>query len=81
MKTIKTRNLKTNKTHKNNNNNNNNIQEQTVSSDYGKTFEQLVIENENFVYSIVNNEFKQYPWNIKEELYSAGKERISVCCH
>lgn len=41
--------------------------------DNNKSFEQLIIDNENFVYSIVNKEFKKYPWNVKEELYSAGK--------
>ena len=41
--------------------------------DNNKTFDQLIIDNEKFVYSIVNKEFKQYPWSIKEELYSAGK--------
>lgn len=42
----------------------------------GKTFEQLITENENFVYYIVNKEFKKYSWNIKEDLYSAGKEGL-----
>lgn len=46
------------------------------TSDAGKTFEELVIENEKFVYSVVNKEFKHYPWNVKEELYSAGKEGL-----
>lgn len=41
--------------------------------DYGKTFEQLITENEKFAYSIVNNEFSKYSWQIKEDLYSAAK--------
>lgn len=40
-------------------------------TDSTKTFEQLIIDNEKFVYSVVNKEFKQYSWNIKEDLYSA----------
>jgi RNA polymerase sigma factor (sigma-70 family) len=44
--------------------------------DSEKTFEELIIDNENFVYSTVNKEFKQYPWNVKEDLYSAGKEGL-----
>ena len=52
-----------------------------TSSDFGKTFDELVIENEKFVYSVVNNEFKNYPWNVKEELYSAGKLRIGIRSH
>lgn len=50
----------------------------SAKPDSEKTFEELIIDNENFVYSTVNKEFKQYPWNVKEDLYSAGKERISV---
>ena len=49
-----------------------------TSSDFGKSFDELVIENEKFVYSVVNNEFKNYPWNVKEELYSAGKLRTCI---
>ena len=53
-----------------------NVNSINQGTDEGKTFEELIIENENFVYSVVNKEFKQYPWNIKEELYSAGKEGL-----
>lgn len=56
-----------------------NIKTAEPSSDFGKTFDELVIENEKFVYSVVNNEFKNYPWNVKEELYSAGKLRTCLC--
>lgn len=41
--------------------------------DYGKTFEELIIENEKFAYSIVNSEFSKYSWDVKEDLYSAAK--------
>lgn len=51
--------------------------EQTIS-DKEKTTEQLILDNENFVYSIVNNEFKKYPYNVKEELYSAGKMGLVI---
>lgn len=39
-------------------------------------FEKLVIENQNFAYSIVNKEFSKYPWNIKQELNSAAIEGL-----
>ena len=42
-----------------------------VTPDSKKTFEQLICDNENFVYKVVNDEFKNYSWNIKQELYSA----------
>lgn len=45
-------------------------------SDTGKSFEQLIIENEKFVYSVVNKEFKNTPWDIKPDLYSAGKQGL-----
>lgn len=45
-------------------------------SDQGKTFDQLIIENERFVYSVVNKEFKNTPWDIKPDLYSAGKQGL-----
>jgi RNA polymerase sigma factor (sigma-70 family) len=41
-------------------------------------FEKLILENEKFVYSIVHKEFKSYPWDIKEDLFSAGKEGLVV---
>lgn len=44
-----------------------------VSPDAGKTFEQLILENERFVYKMVNEEFSKYPWEIRDDLYSAGK--------
>jgi hypothetical protein len=59
---------------------NNTVMTET-SSDFGKSFDELVIENEKFVYSVVNNEFKNYPWNVKEELYSAGKLRTCIRCN
>lgn len=52
-----------------------------INNDNKKTPEQLIIDNENFVYSIVNNQFKKYPWNVKEELYSAGKLGLAVAAH
>lgn len=45
-------------------------------SDAGKSFEQLIIENEKFIYSVVNKEFKNTPWDIKPDLYSAGKQGL-----
>lgn len=45
----------------------------TINNDAEKTFEQLILDNENFVYSVVNKEFKQYPLSVKQDLYSAGK--------
>jgi RNA polymerase primary sigma factor len=47
-----------------------------TGSDAGKSFEQLIIENEKFVYSVVNKEFKNTPWDIKPDLYSAGKQGL-----
>lgn len=44
--------------------------------DYGKSFEQLIIENENFAYSIVNKEFAKYSWQVKEDLFAAAKEGL-----
>ena len=41
--------------------------------DANKTFEELIIDNQQFVYSVVNKEFSKYPWDIREDLYSAGK--------
>lgn len=52
------------------------LEQEHINPDYGKTFEQLVIENEKFAYSIVNKEFAKYSWQIKEELYSAAKEGL-----
>lgn len=49
------------------------ITETINKDDKNKSFEELIIDNEKFVYSIVNKEFKKYSWNIKEDLYSAGK--------
>lgn len=43
------------------------------SPDAGKSFEQLILENERFVYKVVNKEFSKYPWEIRDDLYSAGK--------
>lgn len=50
---------------------------ETEIKDKDKTVDQLILDNQNFVYSIVNKEFKKYPWDIKEELYSAGK--LGLC--
>lgn len=44
--------------------------------DYGKSFEQLILENENFAYSIVNKEFAKYSWQVKEDLFAAAKEGL-----
>ena len=44
-----------------------------VNPDYGKDPETLILENENFAYSIVNKEFSKYSWDAKEDLYSAAK--------
>lgn len=41
-------------------------------------FEKLILENEKFVYSIVHKEFNNYAWDIKEDLFSAGKEGLVV---
>ena len=41
-------------------------------------FEKLILENEKFVYSIVHKEFKSYPQQVKEDLFSAGKEGLVV---
>lgn len=46
------------------------------NSDYGKSFEQLILENEKFAYSIVNKEFAKYSWQIKEDLFSAAKQGL-----
>ena len=35
-------------------------------------FEKLVTENQNFAYSVVKNEFGQYPWDVKQDLNSAA---------
>lgn len=56
--------------------NQNKIENINTTCDSNKTFEQLVIDNKDFVYSVVNKEFKTYPWNIKNELYSAGIEGL-----
>lgn len=39
-------------------------------------FERLILENQNFAYSIVNKEFSKYPWSIKPELNSAAIEGL-----
>jgi len=39
-------------------------------------FEKLIIDNQNFAYSIVNKEFSKYPWDIKQELNSAAIEGL-----
>jgi RNA polymerase sigma factor (sigma-70 family) len=64
------------------------IPPKNTKPDSEKTFEELIIDNENFVYSTVNKEFKQYPWNVKEDLYSAGKaglvyaaSKFNGACH
>jgi RNA polymerase sigma factor (sigma-70 family) len=44
--------------------------------DSNKTFEELILDNKDFVYSVVNKEFKHFPWHIKNELYSAGMEGL-----
>ena len=41
-------------------------------------FDRLIIDNINFVYKIVNDKFSNYPWHVKEELYSAGKRGLVV---
>lgn len=54
-----------------------------IKLDSEKTFDELIIDNERFIYDVVNKEFKQHfsiP-GLKEDLYSAGKERISLCCN
>lgn len=47
-------------------------------SDKDKTFEELIIDNQNFVYSIVNKQFDSYPHNVKQDLFSAGKLGLVV---
>jgi RNA polymerase sigma factor (sigma-70 family) len=41
-------------------------------------YEKLIIDNINFVYKVVNDNFSNYSWNIKQELYSAGKRGLVV---
>ena len=50
-------------------------QQKEISEDQNKTFEQLVLDNQKFAYSVVNKEFKKYLnfANLKEDLYSAAK--------
>lgn len=44
-----------------------------TTCDAEKSFDDLIIDNIQFVYSVVNKEFSKYPWDIREDLYSAGK--------
>jgi len=39
-------------------------------------FDKLIIDNQNFAYSIVNKEFSKYPWDVKQELNSAAIEGL-----
>lgn len=39
-------------------------------------YDKLVIENQNFAYSIVNKEFGNYPWNVRSDLNSAALEGL-----
>ena len=39
-------------------------------------FERLIIDNQNFAYSVVNKEFSKYPWDIRQELNSAAIEGL-----
>ena len=39
-------------------------------------FNQLIIENEKFAYSVVNKEFSKYSWDIKEDLNAAALEGL-----
>ena len=41
-----------------------------------EVFEKLILDNQNFAYSIVNKEFAKYPWNIRPELNSAALEGL-----
>lgn len=50
--------------------------EEHKNPDYGKSFEQLILENENFAYSVVNKEFAKYSWQVKEDLFGAAKEGL-----
>lgn len=55
--------------------NENNIEEiKPIASQ--EVFEKLIIDNQNFAYSIVNKEFAKYPWNIRPELNSAALEGL-----
>lgn len=53
-----------------------NIEQAHKNRDYGKTFDELIIENENFAYSVVHKEYAKTPWNIKDDLLSAAKEGL-----
>ncbi len=39
-------------------------------------FDKLILDNQNFAYSIVNKEFSKYSWSIKQELNSAALEGL-----
>jgi len=39
-------------------------------------FEKLIIDNQNFAYSIVNKEFSKYSWDVKKDLNSAALEGL-----
>ena len=39
-------------------------------------FERLIIENQNFAYSVVNKEFSKYSWDVKADLNSAALEGL-----
>lgn len=56
------------------------IQEKTIETctpiASQEIFEKLIIDNQNFAYSIVNKEFAKYPWNIRPDLNSAALEGL-----
>lgn len=39
-------------------------------------FEKLIIDNQNFAYSIVNKEFAKYSWDVRSDLNSAALEGL-----
>lgn len=55
-------------------------QEKEIEEDRRKSSDQLIIDNEKFAYSVVNNQFKRYLnfSNLREDLYSAAKEGLVV---
>lgn len=41
-----------------------------------KEFEKLIIDNQNFAYSVVNKEFSKYSWDVRDDLNSAALEGL-----
>lgn len=58
-------------------------QKHQIEEDRVKSLDELIIDNEKFAYSVVNNEFKRYLnfSNIREDLYSAAKMGLIVAAN